>query len=443
MDTDQAPARPLQKEYEVRWIMRAWRRAVGLRSIAEHASQRGQQVDRQVDVVIVGGGLVGCSLAIALAETRWTVLLLEASDAALEAPPGFDERNLALSRASLNALQSLDVLPRLARAPAPIRHIHVSREGDFGAVRLAAREQGVDAFGGVVMARDLGLALQARLQAAGVERWSPASVTGVSDDDEGWRVSLQRTGETRQVGTRLLVAADGTQSRLREALGIAVERHDYRQRLFVASLRAPRAAADSAWERFTDRGPVALLPRNDGRLGAVCAVVDAEADAIAALDGPAYLDYLQGRFGYRAGRFTEVGRRVAYPLQMVAAQQIIGRRAVLVGNAAQTLHPVGAQGFNLGLRDALTLGELLQGASDPGSVSMLSDYAARRKPDREGTLRFSDGLARLTASRGPLPHLLRSLGLLAFDRMAGLRAPLVSAAMGFRGHVPRASRGAA
>lgn len=391
-------------------------------------------MDGSRDVVIVGGGLVGCSLALAVASCGREVVLVESSAGNDAAPPGFDERNLALARGSLLALERLGVLPRLARAPAPIRAIHVSRVGDLGAVRLAAADHGVEAFGGVVMARDLGAALLAAIAAQPrIQRLAPATLVDMRQEDGGWSLSLHTGAGPRALDTRLLVGADGAESGIRTRLGIAATRHDYGQHLLVCSVAAPQAPRDQAWERFSATGPLALLPRNDGRLGAVCGVASDQADAVRTLDDLAWLAYLQQRFGWRAGRFTAAGKRVAYPLQQVVAERLVGPRAVLVGNAAQALHPIGAQGFNLGLRDALTLASQLDQAEDSGAEALLTAYAGQREADRRATLAFSDGLARLTASEGPMPHLLRSLGLLAMGRSAALQQPLVQGAMGLRG----------
>jgi 2-octaprenyl-6-methoxyphenol hydroxylase len=403
--------------------------------------------EHSCDILIIGGGLVGASLACALDAQGWRCGLVEAVAAAGDsAPPGFDERNLALAAASLDALQALGVLAQLQTPPAPIRHIHVSRQGDFGAVRLAASEHGREAFGGVVVARDLGAALQRRL--AGLQhlqRWCPARVVGLQPGDKGWSVELQQhDGGPLRVATRLLVGADGTHGFVRDALGIGSTAHDYQQTLLVAAVASERPADGNAWERFSASGPVALLPRSDGRYGSICGVARDDAERVIALDDDAYRSYLQQRFGGRAGRFTRVGRRSAYPIVSHVAEALTARRAVLVGNAAQTLHPIGAQGFNLGLRDALTLAELLGERSDdrdPGDAR-IDAYPALRREDRERTHAFSDGLARLTSNESLPLHVLRSLGLIALDSLPGLRAPLVAGAMGYRGVVPRLARSA-
>jgi 2-octaprenyl-6-methoxyphenol hydroxylase len=405
-----------------------------------HAMQGSDGFDH--DILILGGGLVGSALACALDGRGWRVGQVEAS-LPREGAPGFDERKLALALASLNALAALDVLPRLATPPAPIRCIHVSRAGDLGSVRLAARDHGREQFGGVVLARELGQALESRLaDCAGLVRHRPARVEAVAPDAEGPVVTISQDGATRRLRTRLLVAADGSQSLARAAWGIGTEEHDYGQTLVVCSLATDRAPDGTAYERFTAEGPVALLPMAGGHYGAICGVRHEAVDAVLAMDDAAWRDYFQQRFGWRAGRIVRAGTRSAYPIRRVVAARITAPRGVVMGNAAQTLHPIGAQGFNLGLRDALTLAEVLAG-DDPGAPAVLAAYAGARREDRERTLAFSDGLARLTANESFPMHVLRSLGLLAMGRVPGLSDPLVAGAMGFRGQVPRLSRGGA
>jgi 2-octaprenyl-6-methoxyphenol hydroxylase len=402
---------------------------------------------RAHDVAIVGGGLVGASLAIALDRLGMDVAMVEAAPAGA-LPAVFDERNLSFAEATVNALSALGVMQRLRLPPAPIRRIHASRDGDFGRVLLDATAYGRDRFGQVVVASDFGQALESRLvELRGFTRYRPARFLGFDGGDGGGAARVLRIADAdgeRRVAARLVVAADGTRSGVRAALGIGAAEHDYGQALFVARVRASRAPDGTAWERFGAHGPTALLPRGDGCYGVVHGVAREDADAVAALDDAAWLARLQRAFGWRAGAFLSSGPRSAHPASRLVAGRCIAPRAALVGNAAQTLHPVGAQGFNLGLRDALTLAELVEAdaGGDPGADALLRGYALRRAPDRERTLAFSDGLARVTAGDAPLLRPLRSLGLAAMQRSPTLQAWLVGGAMGYRGEVPALCRGA-
>jgi 2-octaprenyl-6-methoxyphenol hydroxylase len=406
--------------------------------------------DATHDVLIIGGGLVGASLAIALQGAGLVVGLVEAT-APDALPAVFDERNLSFSEATVHALGALGVLARLRVPGGAIERIHISRQGDFGRTLLVAADHGRREFGRVVVARDFGLALEARLTGLpALRRYRPARFIGLEPVADGVRaVRIADADGERVLRTRLLVAADGTHSTVRQALGIGSDMHDYGQTLFVTRLRTQRPPDGTAFERFGPDGPTALLPRSDGHYGLVHGVGQDEADAVARLDEAAFLERVQAHFGWRAGRFLACGARSAYPMTRVLAQAITAPRAVLVGNAAQTMHPIGAQGFNLGLRDALTLAELILQAragdaqSDCGDAALLAHYARRRSDDRDRTVVFSDGLARITANPANGLRPLRSLGLLAADRLPSLQAWLVGGAMGYRGDVPALCRGEA
>ena len=400
-------------------------------------------MSKRHDVVIVGGGLVGASLAIALDRLGVDVGLVEAAPPGA-LPPVFDQRNLSFAAATVNALGALGVMQRLRTPTGPIRRIHVSREGDFGRVRLDAADYGREAFGQVVVARDFGEALEARLaEASHVSRYRPAQFLALeAGEDAALRsVRIVQDGAEQVLQARLLVGADGSASAVRGALGIDAARHDFAQTLFVARVRGSRQPDGTAYERFRNDGPSALLPRGDRHYGAIHAVAAEQADAVAALDEAAWLQRLQEALGWRVGRLLGSGERSAYPIVQVLAGRLTDTRAVLLGNAAQTLHPLGAQGFNLGLRDALTLAELIErDRADPGAPALLQQYAQRREQDRQRTVTFSGGLARLTANPAPLMRPLRSLGLLAAAQAAPLQSFLVGGAMGFRGEVPQLCR---
>ncbi len=399
------------------------------------------------DVVIVGSGLVGASLAIALDRLGLDVGMVEATPPGA-LPPVFDERNLSFAAATVNALTALGVMRKLQAPPAPIRHIHVSRSGDFGRVKLDAVDYGREAFGQVVVARAFGDALEARLgELRNLTRYRPARFSGFDAAANSHRTLLVEdvsASGTLRIEARLLVAADGTRSQVRDALGIAVDEHDYAQTLLIARIRAQRAPDGSAYERFGNDGPTALLPRGDRQFGVIHGVARADADAVMALSDNAWLARLQAAFGWRVGKLLSSGPRSAYPAIRVVASRTTADRVVLIGNAAQTIHPIGAQGFNLGLRDALTLAELIeQRSGDPGGAALLAAYVERRREDRARTLSFSDGLARITSNDAPLLRPLRSLGLMAADAMPSAQAMLVGGAMGYRADVPALCREAA
>ncbi|HET6804282.1 MAG TPA: 2-octaprenyl-6-methoxyphenyl hydroxylase [Frateuria sp.] len=390
-------------------------------------------------VLIVGGGLVGASLAIALDAAGVDAVLVEAAAPRADAQPSYDERNLALARATVNGLEAIGVWAHAREGATPIQHIHVSRAGEFGSVRLDAENAGVDALGWTLPARELGAALLRRLdECTRLQRLAPARLEAIEPLAAGWRAQVHTADGVRRIDTPLLVGADGTASFVRERLGIAAETHDYGQTLFVCTVTPGRAHGHRAYERFSDEGPVALLPLAGRRCGLVLTVPGKQAEPVAAMDDAAYLALAQRRFGWRLGRLDRPGKRFPYAIQRVAATRLTAPRAVLVGNAAQTVHPIGAQGFNLGLRDALTLAELVGAAADPGDERLLATYAARRAPDREGTMAMSHGLVQLACLPQPWLGPLRSLALLACDRVPPLKDALLRRGMGFRGEPPRA-----
>ena len=397
---------------------------------------------QRTDILVVGGGLVGASLALALDAAGRSAVLLEAASArTVPAASGDDnDRNLVLARASVNALKALQVWPHLEATAGVIRSVEVSRAGEFGKLRMAAEDAGVDALGRVVPGRVLGAALEGQLSACQyIERMVPAKLLALAPVASGWHARVAMDGGERDIEARLVVGADGSDSLVRAQVGVGAQEHDYGQSLFVCTVGCEYDMPDCAFERFTDDGPVALLPLPNQRRGLVLTVPADRHDGVAAMDDAAFIGLAQQRFGWKLGKLSRPGKRFVHRIRRVLADAVTAPRAVLVGNAAQTVHPIGAQGFNLGLRDALTLAELIAGADDPGASTLLNEYAARRQPDRDGVLAFSHGLIAL----GCLPQLalapLRSLAMLALGGIPPLRHAVARRGMGFRGEPPTAA----
>ena len=372
------------------------------------------------------------------------MLLVESVPFGAAAQPSFDERTTALGNVSRRIFEGLGVWQSLAPAAAAIRAIHVSEAGRFGAARLTAAEQGIAAFGYVVPNRCIGAALWERLVAAAELRLCvPARVHDVAIGREHVRFTVANdSGTALQVAARLVVAADGAHSQVRAAAGIGAAVEDYHQVAVVATVAADRAHDGQAYERFTAAGPLAVLPRHDGTLAVIWACRPERAAELLALDEAGYLAQLQRLFGWRAGRFVAASRRSSYPLQLTRAAATIATRTVLIGNAAQALHPVAGQGFNLGLRDAAMLAEVIANApGDAGAPQLLQRFAAWRARDRRGVVSFTDGLVKLFGDSRPGVSLLRNLGLLMFDLAPPAKSALARVSAGFGGPSPRLARG--
>jgi len=396
----------------------------------------------ECDVAIVGGGMVGASLALALAETGLSILLIEAVAPDSITQPSFDDRTTALGNASRRIFQALGVWPAIAPRAAAIRTIHVSDAGRFGFARLRAQEQGIEAFGFVVTNRVIGAALWEKLaRESSVTLRVPARTERVHITPDG--VQLTVSGATREEWfARLVVAADGAHSSVRAAAGIAADVEDYDQVAMVANVGADRAQDGTAYERFTPSGPLAVLPLYDGSYGVVWTARADGAVALLSLADADFLGELQSRFGWRAGKFIRVGRRASYPLKLSRATTTVATRTVLIGNAAQALHPVAGQGFNLGLRDAAILAEVLANApGDVGSPERLQRFSQWRTEDRSGVVRFTDGLVKLFGDTRPGVGMLRNLGLLLFDLTPPAKSALARVSAGFGGRTPRLARG--
>lgn len=398
----------------------------------------------EYDVAIIGGGLVGGSLACALARTKRKVALIESAptdfgqppDDASHAPrhPADDERVIALALGSQRIFDALGLWPDLAADSEPILRVHVSERGQCGFARLDHLEEGVAALGYVVPARAIGAAIRRTLaQADRIDMLRPARFVTHSVRDNGIDLEIRTDGETRQLRTRLLVAADGGESGIRERLGLKAREYDYGQDAIVTTVIPDRPQAGVAFERFTDSGPLALLPMTGGRYSVVWTARERETAALLALSDAEFLSRLQERFGYRLGGLTQATPRYAYPLKFRSLRNPIQERLALIGNAAHRLHPVAGQGFNLGLRDVAALAEALARNADPGAAATLADYAHWRGGDQFVTANLTDALARLFAIPWTPVRIARGLGLLGLDLLPYLRHRVAKRLMGLSG----------
>ena len=400
------------------------------------------------DIAIVGGGMVGASLGVALAPLGLRIALIESIPHDAAAQPSFDERTTALSNGSRRILETLGVWQELSAGATAIAKIHVSDKGRFGFARLEAADMGLAALGYVIPNRALGRALWSRLAGfPNVQVLCPAKVVDVALQEAG--VSLQVEAQPPlRVEARLAVAADGAGSALRSAAGVSAESRDYQQTALITTVLPQRFHEQVAYERFTPAGPLALLPLQDGRCTLVLTLKTEDAAQVLAMNDAQFIAELQSRFGFRLGRFLQVGRRSSYPLSITRAGQLSARRCVVVGNAAQSLHPVAGMGFNLGLRDVASLAELIaerirSESFDPGAAPLLVQYDAWRAADRRGVIAFTDGLVRMFSNPLAALGVLRNIGLLAFDLSPPAKAALSRLSTGATGRVPKLARGVA
>lgn len=415
-------------------------------------------MNSEFDLLIVGGGMVGASLAHALRESGLRIALIEAVPLHDEHQPSYDARAIALSWGSRRIFEGMGVWEAMGQeGVTAIRTIKVSDRGHFGATRMEAAEEGVEALGYVAEAAVIGRALASGLaELPGVELFCPARLSDISIDEAAVRVTIEHKGEQRQLSARLVVAADGGRSTVRERLGARTLNLGYGQTAVIASVVTDREHHNIAFERFTESGPLALLPNTapawmdgaeagDRRWSLVWTVHDHEVQEHLALDDTAFLERLQQRLGRRAGRLLSVSPRSAYPLGLQYVRDHVRPRLAFIGNAAHLIHPVGGQGFNLGLRDVAVLAEVLAAASrqgaDPGSLDTLRGYADWRRSDYIRVMGFTDGLARTFSTDFRPLVVARNLGMVALDMLPPARRLLTRQAMGVSGRQPRLALG--
>ncbi|RBW48962.1 2-octaprenyl-6-methoxyphenyl hydroxylase [Marinobacter sp. F3R11] len=401
------------------------------------------------DVIIAGGGLAGATLALALARTApaLRVTVVEAfplsADALPDAyQPSYDARSTALAWGSRLVFEELGLWTRLSEHATPIRHIHVSDRGHFGATRLAASEYGQQALGYVVDNRWMGLCLMRALLDTNTQWQAPAEVTGMESCPQSVSVAVKTGDGTCTITGQCLIVADGGRSGLREKLGFQPRHHGYEQNALIANVSTSDSHQFTAFERFTDAGPMALLPHGSpSRAGQQSTLVwtlsDKELEEVLAMSDGDKCQRLQDRFGWRLGRFTRIGECNHYPLTLTTVDEPVRPGVALVGNAAHALHPVAGQGFNLALRGLMTLAEQFRLAAEqgrsPGDFQILRRYHELHRPDWKQTVQFSDSLIRIFG-KSPAPMAVaRDAGLVGLDLFPGAKRLFARKAMGTGG----------
>lgn len=400
----------------------------------------------QQEVIIVGGGMVGLSLALMLAKQNIAVKLLEAIkypnyDDVNLAPyhSSFDARNSALSRRTVQIYQELGLWSALQEHATPIFEVNITEQGSFGKARLKAEQEKVESFGQVIENAWLGRVLLTEVQKQPfIELIDGVQVTQLTQDADMAYIKASRGEEQLSLQAKLVIAADGRDSFCRKALGIGASEHEYDQVAIVTTVQTSKPHNHVGFERFSSLGPLALLPLpGEYRRSVVWPVKKGtEGEWLGDENDQHFLDALQETYGDRAGKFQKTGKRFSFPLsQVLADKQAVGR-VVLMGNAAHTIHPVAGQGFNLCMRDAHVLvrflTEQIAQNADLGGAAMLQAYEASRLTDQQRVIKFCDSVVRGFSNSNPILKFIRNTGLVAFDTIPGIKPLVANYAMGLK-----------
>ncbi len=395
------------------------------------------------DILIAGGGLAGNCLALALKDSGLKVALIEAHtrEQLRQSPAG--DRALALSAGTVKILQALNAWGDIEHLATAINEIHISDRGHFGKARLSAKKQGVNALGFVISARDIEGHVAKLVEQAGIKQLCPARVVGLISGQDGINVSIKKHQQSKSLNltARLLVGADGGQSSVRNLLEIPQKLTEYGQTAIVTTVKSTLPHNHVAFERFTESGPLAMLPVNNEECSVVWTRNQEEAEDLMNINEDDFLAQLQYCFGFLLGQLTLTAPRRAFPLSLIRADNMVSGRAVIIGNAVHQLHPVAGQGFNLGLRDVAQLAEMLveqkQNNADVGDAELLDRYAKVRKKDHDQTIGFTDSVVKIFSTDWLPVAAARSISLAIMDHIPIVKSILARHAMGLSGRIPR------
>ncbi|EGQ7817730.1 2-octaprenyl-6-methoxyphenyl hydroxylase [Vibrio parahaemolyticus] len=387
---------------------------------------------KQYDVVIAGGAMAGATLALAiehLSQGALRVAVVEPFKAQSDQHPGFDSRSIALSYGTVNLLRHLELWSAIEPFSTPIEHIHVSDRSHAGMTDITKHDVGVEALGYVVELADVGRVYQELLtHSTAIDLYCPDSAKHITRTQENVTIELA-SGEL--LNAKLLVAADGAVSQCCQQIGLELSEHDFGQVAVIANIVTQEPHQGRAFERFTENGPVALLPMSDNRMSLVWCLRPDEAQIVMELSESEFLERLQQDFGWRLGAMQKVGLRASYPLLLRHRKQNISHRFAIVGNAAQTLHPIAGQGFNLGIRDVVTLAEeLVKQGEDVGRYQGLIRFSQRREADRNETIWLTSSLVHVFSNDLLAMRIGRNTALAAMDNLSIFKQPLLRHTLG-------------
>ncbi len=398
------------------------------------------------DVVIVGAGMVGASLACALAPTGLRIAIIEAVTLKNDYQPSYDDRGLTLSPSSRRILEHIGVWQNVLPAINPIKKIHISEQGRFGFTRLDASQANMDELGYVVVARSLGQALHKKISTfENITLICPAELKSFKQSEARVLIELSHSDRTEFITAGLLVGADGSGSLVRRLAAININEHDFKQTAIVANVTTQKPNQATAYERFTHHGPVALLPIDKNRSVLVFTVVTKNASQYMSMTDAQFIDAVETEFGRRLGRVEQIGQRRSYPIMFIEAVEQYQQQLILLGNAAHSIHPNSAQGFNLGLRDVAGLAECVSAAIEKGldidDIKILENYLSLRLSDQQRVIRFTNRLANSFYNKNPLLIPARNLAMLMIDTIPAVKETFIQQAMGVSGLQPQMVRG--
>ncbi len=396
------------------------------------------------DLIIVGAGLAGNCLALALKNSGMNVAIVEAASRQQLRDSPIGDRALALAAGTAQLLQTLGAWDGIVDKATAITNIHVSDRGHFGKTRLSASDYDVDALGYVINARDIEEHVADLVEQTSITRFYETRVAGLMSGNDAVNVNLRQRDQSLNLAAQLLVGADGGQSTVRKLLEIPQQVTEYGQTALVTTVQSSLPHGNTAYERFTEQGPLALLPVGSKQSAVVWTRRHEQAEALMAGGEAEFLAELQHCFGYRLGSLKLVAPRRAFPLSLIRAESMVSGRVVIIGNAVHQLHPVAGQGFNLGIRDVAQLAEILAqqqlNQNDLGAPELLNRYAKQRQHDHNKTIGFTNNVVQIFSNDWLPVAALRNSGLALLDHLPFAKKLLARHAMGLVHPLPSLGR---